>query len=437
MSDELTVEATGETVGEAKWKALRELERLAPGARQGGGPLPGRSRRASAACSASATRRRGWSRPRPPRRRRRGRAAARRRERGRAARCASSLEHVDGRDRDRAAGSTCARPTTALDRDVHRRRPRAPDRPARPDDRRAPVARERDRCAGGERRARRSSSTPPATATGAAGRSRRSRCASAEEALRTRRARRARADERAERKVVHERAQGLRRGGRRRARATSRIATSSSASPCLTSWLARASSRRPGLTALATSTTRAACCSRTRCARAALVARLDGPVVDVGSGGGAPGHPARARAARTARSCCSRPSGASASSSSAWAPPNARVVWGRAEEQETDWAGVALAKALAPPPVAAEWCLPLVRPGGVVVLWVGETADLDRVAARRRAARRRARATRRRGSLVLRKTGPTPPGFPRRTGRRDASGRSPSESARASSAAVG
>ena len=47
-----------------------------------------------------------------------------------------------------------------------------------------------------------------------------------------------------------------------------------------------------------------------------------------------------------------------------WAPPNARVVWGRAEEQETDWAGVALAKALAPPPVAAEWCLPLVRSGG-------------------------------------------------------------------------
>ncbi len=30
MSDELTVEATGETVGEAKWNALRELELLAP-----------------------------------------------------------------------------------------------------------------------------------------------------------------------------------------------------------------------------------------------------------------------------------------------------------------------------------------------------------------------------------------------------------------------
>jgi spoIIIJ-associated protein len=30
MSGELSVEATGETVGEAKWNALRELERLAP-----------------------------------------------------------------------------------------------------------------------------------------------------------------------------------------------------------------------------------------------------------------------------------------------------------------------------------------------------------------------------------------------------------------------
>ena len=31
MSDEVSVEASGETVGEAKWSALRELERLAPG----------------------------------------------------------------------------------------------------------------------------------------------------------------------------------------------------------------------------------------------------------------------------------------------------------------------------------------------------------------------------------------------------------------------
>ena len=31
MSAEVSVEATGETVGEAKWKALRDLERIAPG----------------------------------------------------------------------------------------------------------------------------------------------------------------------------------------------------------------------------------------------------------------------------------------------------------------------------------------------------------------------------------------------------------------------
>ncbi len=31
MSREVSVESTGETVGEAKWKALRDLERLAPG----------------------------------------------------------------------------------------------------------------------------------------------------------------------------------------------------------------------------------------------------------------------------------------------------------------------------------------------------------------------------------------------------------------------
>ena len=31
MSDEVSVEATGETVGEAKWKALRDLEQIAPG----------------------------------------------------------------------------------------------------------------------------------------------------------------------------------------------------------------------------------------------------------------------------------------------------------------------------------------------------------------------------------------------------------------------
>ena len=98
-----------------------------------------------------------------------------------------------------------------------------------------------------------------------------------------------------------------------------------------------------------------------------------------------------------------------------WAPPNARVVWGRAEEQGADWAGAAVAKALAHPPTAIEWCLPLVREGGIAVLWVGPTAERVRVArvAERLAARLVSGSS---GLLVLRKEGPTPPGFPRRPG---------------------
>lgn len=98
-----------------------------------------------------------------------------------------------------------------------------------------------------------------------------------------------------------------------------------------------------------------------------------------------------------------------------WATPNVRVVWGRAEEQPTDWAGVALAKALAAPPVAAEWCLPLVRTGGIAIIWAGESADRDAVArvAGQLAAELEDSEP---GFFVLRKVAPTPEGFPRRTG---------------------
>jgi len=145
-----------------------------------------------------------------------------------------------------------------------------------------------------------------------------------------------------------------------------------------------------------------------------IVRPFDGPIVDVGSGGGVPGIPlADALPERevtlleaNARKC---------EFLRRWAPPNASVMEGRAEEQDADVYGVAVAKALAPPAVAAEWCLPLVRPGGAVVLWVGPSADRERVA---RVAERLAGevAIAPEGFLVLRKTGPTPPGFPRRTG---------------------
>lgn len=145
-----------------------------------------------------------------------------------------------------------------------------------------------------------------------------------------------------------------------------------------------------------------------------LVEVYDGPVVDVGSGNGSPGIPLAAALPdrefvllEAERRRCEF--------LEAWAPENARVVRGRAEEQAIGWAGVALAKALAPPPVAAEWCLPLVRPGGAAVLWIGESVDLghlDRAAARLAAERVESPP----GLAVLRRTGPTPPGFPRRSG---------------------
>ena len=147
-----------------------------------------------------------------------------------------------------------------------------------------------------------------------------------------------------------------------------------------------------------------------------VVRGLEGPLVDVGAGGGAPGIPLAAslpelevtllEAERRKCHFLER-----------WTDelPNLRVVCGRAEEQPTDAYGVAVAKALAPPPVAAEWCLPLVRPGGCAVLFVGPTADVDAVA---RVAEQvgGSEPELRDGLLTIPKVAPTPAGFPRRPG---------------------
>jgi 16S rRNA (guanine527-N7)-methyltransferase len=149
---------------------------------------------------------------------------------------------------------------------------------------------------------------------------------------------------------------------------------------------------------------------------AELVAGYEGDVVDVGSGGGAPGIPlAAALPDREVVLLEAQRRKCEFLERMALAFPNVRVVWGRAEEQEVDRFGVALAKALAPPPVAAEWCLPLVRPGGAAILWVGPSADVAGVA---RVAERLAGGPPEdhEGLLVLPKLGPTPPRFPRRPG---------------------
>ncbi len=145
-----------------------------------------------------------------------------------------------------------------------------------------------------------------------------------------------------------------------------------------------------------------------------LVRRYGGPVIDVGSGGGAPGIPL-ALALPEYEFTLLEANGRKCEFLRRWAPQNARVLQGRAEAQETDCYSTAVAKALAPPHAAAEWCLPLVREGGAAILWVGPSADRERVA---RVAARLAAVLLESpdGFLVLEKRGPTPPGFPRRVG---------------------
>ena len=147
-----------------------------------------------------------------------------------------------------------------------------------------------------------------------------------------------------------------------------------------------------------------------------LVAAEQGPLVDVGSGGGTPGIPLAA-ALPTLEVTLLEAERRKVAFLERWTArfPNLSVVWGRAEEQPTDSYGVAVAKALAHPPTAAEWLLPLVAPGGAAILWVGPSADSSAVArvADRLAATPEESAD---GFIVLRKTGPTPEGFPRRIG---------------------
>lgn len=145
-----------------------------------------------------------------------------------------------------------------------------------------------------------------------------------------------------------------------------------------------------------------------------------GPVVDVGSGGGSPGIPlASARPdlefhllEATRKKC-------SFLREVATGFPNVEVVCARAEEHAAgsgrDFYGTAVARALAPPPVAAEWCLPLVAVGGTAILFVGPTADVGAVArAAAMLGSEEPEATD--GLLLLRKVAPTPAGFPRRPG---------------------
>jgi 16S rRNA (guanine527-N7)-methyltransferase len=147
-----------------------------------------------------------------------------------------------------------------------------------------------------------------------------------------------------------------------------------------------------------------------------FVERYPGTVVDVGSGGGAPGIPiAAALPGREVVLLEANRRKCDFLESVARDFPNVRVVRGRAEGRGTDYLGVAVAKALAPPPVAVEWCLPLVAIGGAAILFVGAGADVAAVA-RVSAQLAGGEPESHPGILVVPKLGPTPPGFPRRPG---------------------
>jgi 16S rRNA (guanine527-N7)-methyltransferase len=149
---------------------------------------------------------------------------------------------------------------------------------------------------------------------------------------------------------------------------------------------------------------------------ASLVDSIPGRIVDVGSGGGSPGIPlAVALPARRFTLLEAERRKSAHLERFAAELPNVEVVWGRAEEQPVETFGVALAKALAKPPVAAELCLPLVARGGAAILWLGPSADREALA---RAAERVGGhlESELAGLAVVRKVAPTPPGFPRRAG---------------------
>lgn len=178
-------------------------------------------------------------------------------------------------------------------------------------------------------------------------------------------------------------------------------------------WLAALVST-PGLTALTTLDEAREMLLEDSLRAVEVVRRFPGSIVDVGSGGGVPGIPL-AVSLPDREVTLLEANGRKCEFLREWAPANASVARGRAEEQEVEAHGVAVAKALASPAVAAEWCLPLVRTGGAAILWLGPSADLERVS--QVAAMLGGELVEASDGLaVLRKVRATPAGFPRRTG---------------------
>ena len=160
--------------------------------------------------------------------------------------------------------------------------------------------------------------------------------------------------------------------------------------------------------------------------------RTAGRIADLGSGAGFPGLPlavALPRARVALVESAARKSAFLERAIAAAEVSNAEVVHARAEDWPagTEAHDVVTARALAALPVVVEYAAPLLEMGGALVAWRGRR-DREAEAAAARAAsdvglapveirRVQPYATARDRHLhVFRKTGPTPPRFPRRPG---------------------
>jgi 16S rRNA (guanine527-N7)-methyltransferase len=149
-----------------------------------------------------------------------------------------------------------------------------------------------------------------------------------------------------------------------------------------------------------------------------------GRIVDVGSGGGAPGIPLAIALGRPVTLLeATGTKAAFLERTAAMLGVEAEVVNERSElyarGSGRDAFDLAVARALAPPAVAVELCLPLVRTGGALLLWTTESDDLalTPAAAALAGAVERSIATGGARRLVLvRKLAATPERFPRRPG---------------------
>ena len=156
----------------------------------------------------------------------------------------------------------------------------------------------------------------------------------------------------------------------------------------------------------------------------AITARSPESLVDVGAGGGSPGIPLAVEAGLPTVLLEARDRKADFLRSTVAALGLTCEVVAQRSEEFGRGAGreayaMAVARALATPPIAVELCLPLVRTGGWLVLWTGSTEQAPIAESAAQLGGRLAEILPTgpgRQLVVVDKVAPTPDRFPRRPG---------------------